>query len=452
MSARLHLRAKGLYVIFGALIVLCLFPVSLRAQTTYLDVDCTGATPGAYTTIGTALLNATPGTFILVIGPCNENVSISSQSNLSLGAYYGATAALTGNITISNSTNIYIYGLNVSNPLGDGIDVFDGRSVTLDTCTSNGNAGNGLDISAMSDVTVNNAGSFDGNLRGGINASGNSFVNLNAFAGLIDISNNTGPGIWVSQANIYTLGHTTVENNTSAPGSNPGYGLELLGGAHVQFGALYGPNVISGNPSGGAWLQETAEISFFSIGQPNLIQNNGPVGVSIGAGSQATFAGLPVSGSPTVAAQITGHTDAGIDIYGNSQVYMFGPNLVQGNGSTTDSRSAAIRLDGNSEALLRGGMISGNSGPGLLALVNSSADFTGVSFSGNAKGVIISCDTSSFMVSDLVPPNTNPAAGIICRTPHALGNRQLPNFLQIPPNWSALKAAHNRYASLAVKH
>src|SRR5208282_337173 len=226
MNARFQLWVLRLYVLLSALTVLCLFPGSMRAQTTYLDVDCTGATPGAYTSISAALLNATPGTFILVIGPCNETVSISSQSNLSVGAYYGQTASLTGNITISSSTNIYVYGLNISNPAGDGVDVWDSRAVTLDTCTSNGNASYGLDVGTLSDVTVNDMGSFDRNLRGGINASGNSYVNLNAWGGPIDISNNTGPGIWVSQANIYTLGQTTVENNTSAPGSNPGYGLE----------------------------------------------------------------------------------------------------------------------------------------------------------------------------------------------------------------------------------
>jgi hypothetical protein len=415
-------------------------------------VDCTGATPGAFTSISAALLNATPGAFILVIGPCNENVSISSQINLSLGAYYGQRATLTGNITISSSTNIYVYGLNVSNPSGDGIDVSDSRSVYLDTCTSNGNAGYGLQVGIMSDVTVNNMGSFDRNAFGGINAGSSSFVDLNAGEGPIDISNNSGPGIFASQANVFTLGQTTVENNTFGAGSLSGYGIDLRGGAHVQFGALYGPNVISGNQSGGAWLQETAEISFFCIGQPNLIQNNGPVGVSVGLGSQATFYCPASSGSPTVGAQVTGHTSAGIDIYGKSQVYMFGSNLVQGNGSRTDPRSAGIRIDGNSEALLRGGVISGNSGPGLLALVNSSADFTGVNFAGYEQGLIISCDNSSWMVSDLVPPNTNPPAGIICRTPNALPNRQMPTLGQPPPNWGAAKAAHERYASLAVKH
>jgi hypothetical protein len=168
------------------------------------------------------------------------------------------------------------------------------------------------------------------------------------------------------------------------------------------------------------------------------------VGVSAGLGSQVTFFN---------GAQVTDHSDAGVDLYGNSQAYLFGPNQVLRNGAVTDSRSAGIRVDGNSEVYLRGGQVAQNYGPGILALVNSSADFTGVSFSGNAQGQIITCDSSSFMVSDLTVPNTifSPA-GVVCRTPHALGNR---NNLKAPPtipDWSTPKALYDKYVKAATKH
>jgi len=88
----------------------------------------------------------------------------------------------------------------------------------------------------------------------------------------------------------------------------------------------------------------------------------------VGFGSQATFFN---------SAQITGHSSAGVDVYANSQAYFSGANVVQSNGSSGDSRSAGIRVDGNSEAFLRGGDVSQNVGPGVLALINSSADFSG---------------------------------------------------------------------------
>jgi hypothetical protein len=334
----------------------------------------------------------------------------------------------------------------VTNPAGDGISVSNSRGISLNVCSSNGNAGVGLRIGGMSDVTIGASGAFDRNAAGGMNITGNSLVALVAWAGPVDISNNGGAGVYASQANVSTLGPTTIAGNAFGAGSNSGFGIDLRGGAHAQIGALFGANVISGNQSGGAWLQETAEISFWSIGQPNLIQGNGPVGVSVGLGSQVTFADI----SGPLGAQIADHTSAGVDLYANSQAYFLGANQVLRNGTRTDPRCAGIRVDGNSEAFLRGGLVAQNNGPGILALVNSSVDLTGVSFAGNEGGEIIDCDSSSWMVSDLAQPNSNPHAGVRCRIPHALGNRQLSKVQPTEPDWSAHKVLFDKYAKAAA--
>ncbi len=444
MNAYRNLLCQALRVLVPGILVLLCSPGALRAQ--FLNVDCSGTNPYVYPSINAALPNAGPGAFIVVTGTCNENIFLYGQSALNLGAPYGQTAIINGTISIANSNNIFLYGLNVTNPSGDGIVVGNSRSVVLDTCASTGNVGVGLSVGGMSDVTVNAPGTFDYNAKGGMNIGGNSLVQVFPWNGSTDISNNAGPGIFASQANFSTLGSTTVANNMAGPGSSSGFGIDLRGGAHAQFGALSGPNHISGNQGGGAWLQETAEISFWSIGYPNLIQGNGPVGVLAGFGSQVTFADI----SGPLGAQVSGHSSAGVDLYANSQAYFLGTNAVQDNGSHADARSAGIRVDGNSEAFLRGGQVSGNSGPGVLVLVNSSADFSGVSFSGN-NGVI-SCDSSSSMVSDLAGPNSTPAAGVSCRTPHVLGGRQIAKTQPMIPDWSAHKAQHDRYAKLTAKH
>ena len=432
--------SKALRVLVPGMLILLCSPVALRAQ--FLNVDCSGTNPYAYPSINAALPNAGPGAFILVTGTCNESVSLYGQNALNLGAYYGQSAQINGNVRINNSQNIYLYGLSVTNSLGDGVDVSNSRGVTLDTCASSGNAGVGLSVAGGSDVTVNVAGTFDYNVRGGINVFSNSIVSIFTWSGLtVDISGNGGPGVWASQASFLTFGHTTIANNTSGPGSNPGYGIELLGGARAQLGALSGPNLVTGNQAGGAYLQEDSEISFWTGGYLNTIQGNGPVGVAVGLGSQATFFN---------SAQIGGHSSAGVDLYANSQGYFFGTNTVQGNGSGADARSAGVRVDGNSQALFRGGQVLGNSGPGVLVLVNSSADFSGVSFSGNSG--VISCDASSTMVSDLTAPNSTPPAGVSCRTPHGLGGRQITKSQPAMPDWTEDKAQHDKYAKLAVKH
>ena len=441
------LTASSLFLSIPLLGMFLLCPTGVRAQN--LIVDCTGTNTSAYPSINAALLNATPGSFILVTGPCAENVSLYGQNALNLGAYYGQTATINGAISINNSQNVFLYGLNVTNAAGDGISVSNSRGISLNVCSSSGNAGVGLRVGGMSDVTIGASGGFDRNTAGGMNIGGNSLVAVVAWAGPVDISNNGGPGVWASQANFSTIGSTTISNNVFGTGSNSGFGIDLRGGAHAQIGALFGPNVISGNQNGGASLQENAEISFWSIGQPNEIQSNGPVGVLAGFGSQVTFADI----SGPLAALITDHTSAGVDLYANSQAYFLGANQVLRNGTLTNPRSAGIRVDGNSEVFLRGGQVAQNYGPGILALVNSSADFTGVTFAGNAGGEIIDCDSSSWMVSDLTRSSSAlAAAGVACRIPHALGNRDGFKSLPTTPDWSAHKAQYDKYAKLAVKH
>jgi hypothetical protein len=449
MKALKKLMAKGLVSIVPLILLFISCPIGLRAQQ-FLIVDCTGANLFAYPSINAALPNATPGSFILITGPCNENVSLYGQNALNLGAYYGQTAAINGSITINNSQNVFLYGLNVTNTAGDGITVSNSsRGISLNVCSSNGNAGLGLRVNGMSNVIIGASGAFSHNAGGGVNIDGQSQVGLVAWAGPVDISNNTGPGVRESGSSLFeTLGATNITSNVSGPGTNPGFGIELTGGARAQVGGLFGPNTVAGNQAGGAFLQENSEISFWSIGQPNLIQGNGPVGVSAGLGSQVTF--YDISGP--LGAQITDHTSAGVDIYANSQVFFHGTNQVLRNGTVTDPRSAGIRVDGNSEAFLRGGQVTQNNGPGILALVNSSADFAGVNFSGNAQGEIIDCDSSSTMVSDLTWPNSTPSAGVSCRTPHALGGRQIIKTQPTVPDWSAHKALYDKYAKAAIRH
>jgi hypothetical protein len=448
MKAFKKLTAKGLVSIIPLILLPLFCPTGVQAQQ-FLIVDCTGANLFAYPSINAALPNATPGSFILITGPCNENVSLYGQNALNLGAYYGQTAAINGSITINNSQNVFLYGLNVTNTVGDGITVSNSsRGISLNVCSSNGNAGLGLRVNGMSNVIIGASGAFSHNAGGGMNIDGQSQVGLLAWAGPVDISNNTGPGVWESGSSLFeTLGSTNIASNVSGPGTNPGFGIELVGGARAQVGGLFGPNTVAGNQAGGAFLQENSEISFWSIGQPNLIQGNGPVGVSAGLGSQVTF--YDISGP--LGAQITDHTSAGVDIYANSQVFFHGANQVLRNGTVTDPRSAGIRMDGNSEAFLRGGLVTQNNGPGILALVNSSVDFQGVSFGGNAQGGVITCDSSSTMVSDLTQPNSTPPAGVSCRTPHGLSGRQVTKLQPALPDWRASKAQLDKYGKLAVK-
>jgi hypothetical protein len=436
------MKRMSILVVKFVLAALFVFPIAAHAQ--FLLVDCSGVNPNAFPTINSALpFVAGPGAFIAVTGTCNENVNLNGSINFTLAAPFGQTANINGNLSINNSQNVFLGGLNVTNPFGDGIDVSNSRSIVLDDCSSNGNAGTGLNAQQSSDVAIIATGSFSNNGANGMFIVSNSFVNVVSFAGTTDISNNRTAGMFLGQANFQTLGGTHMANNGSAPGNGLRVAIDVRGGGKVQFGSnsFAGPNVIENNPNGGVSLQENAEMSFYSAlpSGPNVVRNNGPFGVEAGFGSQVTLVGALVSG----------HTGPGVDIYahsqlsGTSQIPGLGATQIQNNGTAGDPLSAAIRLDGNSEALLRGVNISQNNGPAILALVNSSVDFSGMTFNDNTG--VITCDSTSIMVSDLAQPARTPAAGVSCTTPHTLGNRVVSAPAPAVPDITIWKKMHSNY-------
>ena len=427
---RIILFAFGLATLF-------IFPNSARAQ--FFFVDCTN--PYAqYPSISYTLRLAGPGSLIAVNGPCNENVSLDGVNNLNLGAAFGAVA-LNGNLSITNSQHVFLYGLNVTNPYGDGIDVSSSRGVVFDACSSSGNGGNGLAAGESSDVSIINFGTFNNNGNYGIRTDNNSYVNINSWGGQTDISNNQTAALWIGQGNFSTFGNTHIANNALA--ANPGLrvAIDMRGGGKAQIGSVYGPNIIENNLNGGISLQENAEISLWSIqsSAPNMVRNNGPFGIEAGFGSQVTLAGT----------QIIGHTGPGVDIYAHSQLYatsqIAGLNAtqIQNNATAGGPLNAAVRVDGNSEALLRGVDLSQNHGPAILALVNSSADFAGTTFTGDTA--VITCDSTSTMASDLPLTSRTPAAGVSCTTAHTLGNRSISTPAPAVPDVTTWKKMHSNY-------
>jgi hypothetical protein len=427
------------------LLIMGLGVAAVAQGQSYYFVDCSGTNPADYSTISAALAVAGPNSYVLITGACNENVNITNAWNLNIGAPYGSTASINGNVSVTGSNTVFLYGLNVTNPAGDAFDITSSRNVTLWTCTGNENHGRGLMAENLSDVTVEGPGSFDNNGTGGINLSGNASVSVQTWGGPLDISRNQGPGVWLTSGSVFeTLGNTTINNNVSPSGAVPptGYGIQALGASKVQIGTCYGSNQIAYNQSGGVDAEENSEVSLWSCGAPyqSSVIANGPVGISAGLGSQVTLYDN---------AQISEHTGSGVELYGNSQLRVFSANLISQNGSAGDPRSAGIVVDGNSEAYLRGGTISSNEGPGILALVNSSVDSVGATFSGNIGG-IATCDSSAYMVSDLLPPTANPPPGIACRSPHHLGNRRGFTAAPAAPDATAQKNKALQYKALAT--
>ena len=409
---------------------LLFFQVTLHAQ---LLVDCAGTNPNAFPSITAALQQApTIGSTILVTGTCNETVNIYGMVGLNLGAPFGQKATVKGALTISNSQNVFLYGLHVTSSPIDGITVNDSTAILLEACSANGNTLNGLRAQNMSDVDIIGAGGvFNNNGSSGVWANVSSLVWFNNWAGPVDVSNNALDGIECEQSTCGILGNTTITNNGIS-------GIDLVGGSKMEVAAYYGPNLIEENTSGGVVARERSRISIFT--PQTSIRSNGPVGVTAGFGSQVTLSDV----------EISGHSSNGVDLYGNSQAWLFGANQIENNGSSGDPASAAVRIDGNSEVFLRSGTIANNIGPALLALVNSSVDFGDVTFAANTGG-IVSCDNTAIVVSDLMPaaPGSLEAA---CKTPRRVVNREIAKPAFQVPNSDAQKARHNKYVVLSKHH
>lgn len=426
------------------LLVTTLTVATVAHAQSYHYVDCSGANPADFSTISAALAVAGPNSYILVTGTCNENVSITNSSNLNLGAFYGSTATIHGNVSITASNSVFLYGLNVTNSAGDGFDIASSHNVTLWTCTANGNAGAGLSVNTLSDVAVLGPGSFNSNGASGIGVGFHSVLDVLAFGGPVDISGNHRAGVSLADGGLFqTLGNTTIENNINVPGGvrPDGFGIQAVSVSKVQLANCFGTTQISGNQSGGIDVREHSQVSIWSCGLNggNIVKDNGPVGIEVGMGSQlALYENVAISG----------HTGSGIDLYGEGQLYMHGPNLISQNGSSGNPRGAGVVVDGNSEAYLRGGTISTNEGPGILALVNSSVDSVGATFADNTGGMI-TCDSSAYLVSDLLSPNGSPPPGIACRTPHHLGNGDRLAAVPVAPDFTAQKNQAAQYKKFA---
>lgn len=440
-------RTRGGQFLVMLMLSVFLFCFPDHASAQYF-VDCSGNTPGAPTTINSVLPLIGNGAMIQVVGTCNENVTLNGLSDIWMGAPWGQTMNLTGSLMITQSENVFLYGMNVSGASGDGITVEYSQGVELDACTSTNNSnGRGLYVDDGSSVSVQNTGNFSNNGNSGIYVAGNSFVAVSGYGGTITVNNNLSSGVYAERS-VFNPTNISITNNQAIAGSTAvsGFGVDFRGGAQSVFVSLSGQqNVIQGNQNGGISMMENAEISLccgdtlIPGSLPTLIVGNGPVGISVGFGSQLTV---------WDGTQITNHADTGIEVFAHSQAYLYGANVITNNGTGASYPArAGMRVDGNSEAYLRGGQISQNGGPGILALVNSSLDFTGVTFSSNTKGPV-ECDSSSYMVSDLPSVGILPGLLLPCMTPNNFGNRSHAAPVFHIPDVSQYKAKEAKYQQL----
>jgi len=91
---------------------------------------------------------------------------LEGKTNLFIGAWYGQRVTLNGNISVSDSHGVYLYGLNISSTSTNGIFAGSTQAIILDSCSSNGNSGWGLLLGGASEALIISPAAFDNNVAG----------------------------------------------------------------------------------------------------------------------------------------------------------------------------------------------------------------------------------------------------------------------------------------------
>jgi hypothetical protein len=438
----------------------CLFflagPVQGSAQqfVNFYSVDCSN--PSAqFPTISSAVSAATDGTSIYVPpgSTCTENVTVGYLKNIAIVTDWMKTFNLAGSLTIQSSHSVEIQGMVVTNVNGDGIDVNQSTDVTLTFVESVNNSRTGLALTS-SQVTINGAGAFSNNGNIGINAGTNSTLWISAWqaGGVVDISNNTGTGLNADRSVVGSFGNTTISNTRATPGGTPpgvvpnGFGINEFGGAKAGFFGGFGPVTISSNAGGGISLAETSEMSLgggvsWAL-NPVIVQGNGPVGIALAYGGSLTLFGV----------QVTGHTRAGISLYGNSQATIIGPpDQISNNGTGTGPGRAGIVVEQGSQALVSEATIQNNGGPGILGLLHATLDVEGSTFSSNAGGAIV-CDQSTALETDLAHSALASANACTVAPPGGNHPHGVADMSLGLPDWQSIKGRSIKLNSIIVSH
>ena len=400
-------RRAGRVVLLLA--VLFLFPSVSQADV--VTVDCTGGTPGAFTSI-TAALNFLPTTSstephtITVTGTCTENVNILNRQRITIEAPAGQTATITSAfpqqslvVNIAGSRAITLRRLVIRDGYV-GLWITRASEVVVQNSTMENNVTQGLRVLESSNVRLESS-TITNNGAQGLRVDPNCYVMVggNSPSLAVLISNNGGDGISADGAKISINGNTTVESNRSVA-------IRMTGGRLIVNGNQ-GENIFRNNGNG--ILLGSMSASF--TGQ-NTIQNNAVTGVQLVAGN-ATFNQFVLPDGTFRVTTIEGHGTSGVTIANTSQLSLSGHHIIRNNGSApVSSNWAGVRVFNNSMLSLGNGVeITGNTGPGILADLHASLLITNpVTITGNSEeGIRLTLLAgANFLVSTLLPSPSLP--------------------------------------------
>jgi hypothetical protein len=373
--------SSGTKVLFICLLAV-LLPSSL-AFAASATVDCSGATPGAFTSIDDALasLPAAGPNSISVTGTCHENVVMSGRTDLNISGNPAATV-VPGNanghlLAIDASQRVGIQ--NITFDGGRGAIVSNNSQVELVNITIQNSLGIGLtsidSLVHIADSTIKHS------TRSGISIGGGTFYVDSAETGTT-VTNNGRTGISVLTGHLILNGGDEVTPGTeNVISNNTGVGVAVANSAEAD---INGDNRITGNQ--GAFGLEVIHTSTV-IMTDGTISSNAGIGVHCGETSHCEWAGITkIDSNGKGGIEITDHSDAyldgGIDISGNTGV-----------GVLVDLSSLLNSLGGNT--------INNNTDDGIVLNTMSVLKFAANdTITGNGN-LALECNNNSMVFGDI---------------------------------------------------
>jgi hypothetical protein len=401
----------GFKFLTGAICSL-LLPVAAHANNAV--VDCSGATPGAFTTITAALATlpkAGPNFVTVSGGPCSDNILVRGFSQLFISS---AGPSVTINpadpnrrlLNIFESQNVVVEGPFVFNG-GTGIVVNQNSVAQFDSITIQNSTLQGI-RSLNSIVDVSNS-SITNSTRSGIAATGGSM----SVDGGVTITGGAGSGI------VMLTGHLTLIGGDGTPGTenvvsnNAAVGLVLSSTAEAD---ISGDNRIDNNKLTGVQAVHTSSL-FMSGGE---ILNNLGVGVHIGETSHGEFDTVKINGNGSAInstnLELGSGEAGGMEVVENSDMFIDGAMDVSGNSSNgifVDESSVLSSLGGNT--------VNNNAGDGFLVEDLAIAHFFGKDTATGNGRFSLQCDDTSLVEGD-TSGFTHVRCGRIRARGHRTGN------------------------------
>jgi hypothetical protein len=358
-------------------------------------VDCSGATPLAFTTIQAALDSfpkAGPNSISVVASTCSEHLRIDGFNNLQIFANPG-TVTVIGNIptgrvmSITNSVNVFIDGVNFN--AGHGIFINNSSDIFIGDGSMTTSGAFGMQ-SINSVVGIFNF-TIDGSERSGIVAQGGAF----SLDGGVTVSNNDRFGVSMMTGHLVLNGGDGTAANPDNVITNSGFfGVSVANSAELD---AFGGNDITNNGYMGVRVVNTSTLQWSAGG---TITGNQGVGIHVAGTSHADIDTVTISGNgASVAAsgglQTVFGAAGGIEIVENSDGVLNGAVNVAGNQSTgvLVSESSVLSSLGNDT-------VNNNTGDGFLVRDLAVVHFFGADTATGNTVAPLECDTSTVLIGD----------------------------------------------------